>query len=353
MHLAATFLLAAACAAALPCQQTTPTARQFLLDDYTTVVHLDMKAVRDSGVWDEMAASTLKVLCDMLDDQFGFTLDRLDRITSVQAPRLEDGKVTGSDEIVAVEGNDDLGELADVRNDRFTATAIGDFVLLTDKWMDGEALVQVTPKLRVYGSPATLQPVLTGKPRRGLPSPDVMAFTAGRKQLLFFAIGDLRQPDGARGVVEQALPDAGWPQDDKPMFACVRVLATGDADDPHVTVEVVLRHGAAGPGLAATEKAVTAAIARLSKLSEARIIWPLLKKIEHERDGSDAVYRVDLGRARHVGGMLSTLSPFMLIATSQELQAAPVQEMVLQVEEVAEPPPPPAPEKKKEEGGGK
>ncbi|MCA8966293.1 MAG: hypothetical protein H6838_13265 [Planctomycetes bacterium] len=353
MNLAAPLLLAAAAAAALPAQAKPPTARQFLLDDYTTVVHLDMKAVRDTGVWDEMGASTLRVVCNFLDDQFGFSLDQLDRITSVQAPRVENGQVVATNEVVVVEGNDDLGEIADPGHNRYAELAIGAYTLRTDQWMENEAYVQVTPKLRVHGSPGLLTPVLTGKPRTGLPSPDVMAFTAGKKQLLFYAISDLRQPASMRKLVEEALPDAGWPQDDKPTFVCLSILASGDPDDPHLTAELVLRHGAAGPGLAASEKAVTAALERLAKLPQARAVWPLLKKVAHESDGSDALYRVDLGRARHVGGMLATMSPFLLFASSQEMQAAPaMQVQVLEevTEEVEEPPPPPPPEKKKDSG---
>lgn len=350
MKLAASLLFAAAAATALPAQAATPTAQQFLLDDYTTTTCLDMKAVRDSGVWDELAASALQLVGDMLQSQFGFTLDRIDRITSVNKARREGDEVIVDDVIVTIEGNAELEGLDELHPARYTATAVGAFTLLTDTWSANDAHVQVTPKLRVYGTPRLLTPVLEGKVRRGLPSPDVMTFTAGKKKLLLYAISDLRDSEGGRTFLAQVLPEAVWPQDDQPTFFAVHLLATGDDDDPHITLEVVLRHNTAGAGLAASEKAVAAALERLGKTTQARIVWQLLKQVAHSRDGSDAVYRVDLGRARHVGGMLTTLSPFALFA--QEVQAVPAPMLVpVEIEVVAEPLP--APEKKKEQGGGK
>jgi hypothetical protein len=39
-----------------------------------------------------------------------------------------------------------------------------------------------------------------------------------------------------------------WPVDDPPRVLGVKVLATGDPDDLHLTIEAVLRHKKAGSG---------------------------------------------------------------------------------------------------------
>ncbi len=96
----------------------------------------------------------------------------------------------------------------------------------------------------------------------------------------------------------------------------------------------MLRHGKDGAGLVASEKAVASALQRVREIKETRIIRPLLKKIKHERDRTDAIWRLDLGRARNAAGMLGTLSPFLMFARASEVQ--PIQGQVLFLEEVAE-----------------
>ncbi|MCK5941540.1 MAG: hypothetical protein KAI24_06195, partial [Planctomycetes bacterium] len=76
------------------------------------------------------------------------------------------------------------------------------------------------------------------------------------------------------------------------------------------------------------------------KMPEARLFKPLLKKVEHERSGSDAVWRVDVGRARNAAGMLGGMAPFLFVArTAQAVPAAALQAVeVEETEEEAEEP---------------
>lgn len=337
MKLALTFLAIAACVAALPAQTKAPKARQFLLDDYTSVMSIDMKKMRDSGVWDEMSSSALKMIFGMMEKQFGFSLDALDRATMVREYSV-DGEVTKSCEILTVEGNADLGQLADVQHGRYVAAVVGDYTVMLDQWGGDQALVQVTPTLRVMGPTDLLKDVLNGKPRAGLPSGDVMSFTAGQKGLLGYAIGDLRSGDIAHMGLDVMLPDAAWPEDDKPTFVCIRLVCSGDEDDPHLTLEWLLRHGKDGAGLVASEKAVASALNRVRELKEARIVRPLLKKITHERDRTDAIWRLDLGRARDAAGMLGMLSPFLMVSRAAEVQVIQAGQIIVEevVEEVVE-----------------
>jgi hypothetical protein len=49
---------------------------------------------------------------------------------------------------------------------------------------------------------------------------------------------------------------------------------------------------------------------------------PLLKQIQHKRDRTDAIWSVDLGRARDFGGTVSMLAPFLMVTrASQQAQA--------------------------------
>lgn len=333
MKLALSFVALAACTAVLPAQTKVPTARQFLFDDYTSVMSIDMKKMRDSGVWDEMTSTALKMIFGMIEKQFGFPLDALDRATLVRKFSVN-GEDTKSHEIITVEGNADLGESADVQHGRYVATDVDDYAVMLDQFIPDYAMVHVTPKLLVFGPVGLLTSVLNGEPRGGLPSGDVMSFTAGQKGLLGYVVGDLRPGDMPREGLDEMLPDAAWPEDDRPTFACIRLLVTGDEDDPHLTLEFVLRHGKDGAGLVASEKAVASALQRVREIKEARIIRPLLKKIKHERDRTDAIWRLDLGRARNAAGMLGTLSPFLMYARVSEVQA--IQGQVLFLEEVWE-----------------
>lgn len=315
-------------------QHSAPQARSFFFDNYTSVMRFDLKAMRDTGVWDEISASGLKVVRGMIKDQFGFTFEQLDRVTSLRAPKVVAGQVVGCLEIVAIEGNDDLGQTMDMRAGRCQEEQAGSYTMLLDRWTDDAAVVQVTPKLRVYGPPTMLEPVLTGKPRAGLPSGDVMSLTAAQQDVLVYFVFDLRYDDDPRGMLHEALPDTGWPADDEPTFACGRIRATGDEDDPHLTLELILRHGTDGEGLVTTEAAVGVALEKLSKLQQARLFRPLLKKVEHERDGTDAVWRVDLGRARQAFGSFNLLLPMMFMTGSE----VPAQALGGEIRVIAEAP---------------
>lgn len=327
MKLAVPILVVMACSAMVPLQsihaQGKPSAaRHFLHDEYRTVMFGNLKLMRDTGIWDELDGSALKLAVAMIEKELSFPLSRLDRITTTQRPLPEDGKdmteQRRTEKIVTLEGNGDLGDPGANGDDaRYQVQMVGDYRLLEGQW-SADSIVQLSPKLRVYGPTKLLKTVLMGTPRTGLPSADVLSFTAGKNNLLAYMVGDVQGHLQPRESLEAILPDAAWPDDDKPTHMCIRVLATGDEDDPHVTLELAVRHGKDAAGLVATEKAVAAALQRLRKLKEARILRPLLKKIVHERDGTDAVWRVDLGRARHAMGLLGTLAPFMFVSSSSE-----------------------------------
>jgi len=345
-------LLATLCALPAPlfAQKPTLTARNFQFRDYGTVVRFDMKTLRDTGVWDELNTAAIAMTTKLFEDMLGFDLDRLDRVTMTRGPfgEASDRSFT---QVTVLEGNGELEEPGDLSQGSFQTEAVGTHTLHVSQW--GNSFARPTPKLHVYAPEAVLRQMLD-EPQVGLPSADVMAFTAGQKNCLLHFVVDMKRDTGTRSELNAAmkasLEGLEWPEGDAPTMIGGRIRATGDEDDPHLMLEVVVRHGTVGDGLAASEKALNSGIEKLKKLSEARLFWPLLKKIESERDGTDAVWRVDLGRARNASGLMTTLTPFLFFVGTAEAQ--PVQ--VLQVEEVVVEEAPVAPKKEKPaQGGGK
>jgi hypothetical protein len=337
MRYYASVLLAASCCAVLPAQEQAPKAQNFLFDGYTTVMHLDMKRMRDRWIWDEVGAQPgLKLIFKTLEDQFGYSLDSLNRATTVM---MSTGPNQSEQEVAFVETEEAMKPSAD--QDDMVASLTGNYTMLASRWNPDSVQVQVTPKLRVFGPLRVIQNVLEGNPLTGVPSADVMSLTVGQKDLLGYAVLDFDLRSIRQNITE-FLGEPNWPEDDKPLFFAVRLSTQGDEDDPHLKLEAVVRHGIDGKGLIVSETAVAARLKELMAMKEARLFMPMLKQIKHKRDRTDAIWSVDLGRARDFGGMLSMLAPFLMISRTigqaeQVMMAAPARQKV----QVAEPPPPP------------
>tara|TARA_R110002094_G_scaffold74852_1_gene82155 strand:- start:1080 stop:2096 length:1017 start_codon:yes stop_codon:yes gene_type:complete len=289
--------------ASLPAQEL-PKARQFHFDQYSDVVHLDFAAMRDHGVWPDVEVSRFKVVLRVVEKELGFPLSRLDRLTSVAEVAIADGEKIRRHEVSIYEGNAELLVSEGMRSSRYQQQEIGGLILRCDRRVVGDAWVQVGPHLRVVGDMAAIKPVLAGKPRSGVPCADVLSLVAERG-LLGYGVFDASKDTPAAVALREMLPDARWPAKDQPTFACIRVRSTGKAPDSHLLLELVVRHGTASEGLAATEVAVTKAILRLTKMPELRQFKQLLSQVHHERAGIDAIWRVDLGSTRSAIGVLA------------------------------------------------
>ncbi len=352
-------LLILSCALCPPLCAQAPKARSFLFDNYRTVAMLDLEQTRDSGVWDELATSPLKMTIGLIEEQLGINVDKLDRVTMTRGAHAAGGGEEELREVTVLEGSGGFELPGDVSSGRYQREAVGVHALYVERW-GGEAFAAPSGRLHVYGPAQLLRDVLEGRPRTGLPSPDVMAFTAGRaRALLYFAMDTKRDRaalEELREAAAELMDGFQWPAGDEPTMVGGRVTATGDEDDRHLLLEFVVRHGTAAAGLVATEKAVQDGLASLLKMPEARLFRPILKAVEYERRGTDATWRVDLGRARNVAGSLTTLSPFLFLATALQteqlpgMKNAPVLEVG--VEELVEEPPPPPPEEPSGGGGG-
>ncbi|MEZ6038314.1 MAG: hypothetical protein R3F29_12590 [Planctomycetota bacterium] len=336
--------------AALPAQQPLR-ARSFLFDDHRTVMVADVKAMRDRGIWDDLLASPTRMLLPQLEDEIGFEMARLDRatITVIYDP---DGGHRGNRQrtVTVLEGNAELGQPKLWPGNAWQEESVGSYTLYADTWSPEQAHVMVGDKLRVHAPVALLREVLAGKPHAGLPSADVLSLTSGARGLLAYAVIDVTNDWEPTETLDMALPDAQWPEGDRPTFVAILLRAIGDEDDPHLQLELVVRHALAGDGVVQSEAAIEAGFEKLRAMKESRLFRPILKRIEHVREGCDVTFSVDLGRSRDVMSMLATFAPMMMFATAAEAQVIQVEELVIEeTEAVEEPPPPPPPENN---GGG-
>lgn len=327
---------------ALPAQQPL-TAKSFLPADYDSVASADMKRLRDTGIWEELEHSLLGVAFRQMEKESGFTMDALDRITVVLTHPAAEDRAAGSNfrPLYLFEGNASLGWPPTINgNDRYQKEKIGGFdCFTTDMGPYSEVMVRPTPSLRIVGHPDLVTPVLNGKPSHGMAKPDLMSLLSGRGDNLAYIVAAIGTKELRHDIQINLIQQTDWPEDDQPTYLMMRVLATGDADDPHLQIEAVIRHQRGKQGLEISDKAVRALIASQRKEAKVPAMQAVWDKVAVEHSGIDLVARIDLGRARNAIGTLAQLVAPMFV------QGATVSEEI-----VEEPPPPPPPQQPKGKG---
>lgn len=296
-------------------------ASNWLPDDYRNLVRVDLKALRDRGIWDELESSALKMMLGMLEQEAGFRLGALDRLTQVVVfppdaePQQEPARV------IVLEGNEELDVPPRIAgNASYQTDTIGGVEVRRSArdWV----FFRPRPDVQIEGDLAVLQPALAGKPYLGAPCADILSLRSTRKDpLLEFAV-DLTAAQAKRQVLDTLFKGTEWPEGGAPQYLYGRMHATGDADDPRVHLEVVLRHLHEGEGIAATDKALEAMLAAAAANPKAALVRPFLTAIERSRDRGDLILKLDLGRAREAAGKLGTIMPFLMVTTAEE-QIAP------------------------------
>jgi hypothetical protein len=291
-------------------QQPIP-AKAFLIDDYKNVAFADLKALRDRGIWADLEVSVLKVVFKQMEKERGFPLTTLDRVTMVaDLGEQQEGAevdVRNIREVLVLEGNGALGMPASVERGSWQQATVGKHTVRRRDMMRPETFAQPCPEMQVSGATDVIEAALDGKPHTGLPCADLMSLLSGRGDNLAYMAFDVDNAllrEKALGVL---FPGAEWPEGDAPKFVFCRVRATGEADDPHLEIEAVVRHVKAGAGLEASGKAVEAWIERMQKEPSMRAVRPLLQRAEKKVDHTDVVLRADLGRTREAVGHIATL----------------------------------------------
>jgi hypothetical protein len=311
-------------------------AKSFLPDDHRNVIVADLAAMRAKGIWDEMEASALKVLLAQLQKETGMAVRAIDRIVMVADPgaaRPGERRRGDVQQVLVIEGNAPLG-MSEAAKRFGEEVTIGGHATRSRM---GELSLNPRPEVYVAGTESLVRPVLEGKPYRGTPSADVMSLLAGREGPLAYFVMDVTTPMLRANLLEPAFPDTTWPDGEGPTFVCVRLLATGDPDDPHLGIEAVVRHAKDGDGVATSQTGLEALRDRLVAMPQLRALKPVLAAMTTKADRGDVVCTLDLGRARDAVGHVAVLAGMLFVtgteARSVEVEARPA----------ADPAPVPAP----------
>ena len=224
------------------------TARSFLPENYQTVLFIDLDAVREQGVWEEIETSVLKVLLGRLEKKWGFGFDDLDKVWGYAD--VEDGRPRN---LFLYEGNKPLKLSSNpAPGEAYEDIEVGRYKALLEDHFQGPIL-HVLPhdKLLVLGEETLVRPVLEGKPSTGLPAPDVMSLLSGRGENLLYLIFHLGDQAVGTLLLPQLFPGAEWEDGEQPTHLMLRLRTTGDEDDPHVQLQAIMRHaeGSKGSGI--------------------------------------------------------------------------------------------------------
>ena len=294
--------------------QQPPTAKDFLFSNYENTMSVDLKRMREREVWDELQASALKMLFGMIEKESGFELDAVDRFTvATRMPKGSKDFVRDSLEVFVTEGNQPLALPPRVTGGIWEDREVGGKqVRYRERFDSGRIFYVPHPHVHVEGSLAVLQPILEKERHVGLPSADVMSMLSGREDRLAYMVGSMSHPN-VRRQFGALLEEPEWPENDEPTFFGMQVLVRGDEDDPHLVVEVSLRHARAGDGLAISRQAAEARVAALAEDRRFLSLRKVMKGAQFETHGTDLVVRMDLGRVRNaVGQLAALLMPLMM-----------------------------------------
>lgn len=286
--------------------QTPFKAQDYLQDGYRDIVVFDFAQLRKTGVWDELNTGAAKLVIGMLESAIGTPLDRIDRFRMVpcaQQPTATGQQIRGN--LMITEANEPFApEVID--EEYWVREKVGDHDLLYRKNFPYGS-VSPAPHVRLTGPLKHLRAKLTGARNPGLPCPDIQSLMSARKDgLLCYFVLDLGRDD--RRDVLKNFPNATWPKRDPPQFVLLRFLATGDTDDPHIAMEIAIRHLRPGDGLQVTNRAVTDEMEKLIKNWKYRFFAKPLKARKQVIDGSDLSITFDLGRARTAVGFLEMVA---------------------------------------------
>jgi hypothetical protein len=315
---------AASCAAFATTLLTALTAQEridprcFYLPEYTNVVQLDLATMRKAGIWDDLVASGLNLARTPIERELGFSVDHIDRFTMVIrfANDNEQGEqAVGTQRMLVLEGNAALATPAQI-DGQWATEQHGRHTL---HHQGRSAFAAPHDRLQVWGPRDVIATALDGERQPAVPSADVMSLSANRGNLIAHLVADLSARQSRREFLDLLLPDTEWPADDAPTFFAARVTVTGEADDPHLAVDLVVRHAKGKDGIAVTERAVDAALARGLERDELRLLRSVLRTAEKHHEGCDLRVRFAFGRSRTaVGNFAVLLAPWIMAGRDAE-----------------------------------
>jgi hypothetical protein len=252
-------------------------ASDYLPQDYRNFQRIDLKALRETGIWEELRTSALQMMLGAVEKEAGFELEALDRVTQVAVVAQQSEQRRDPDRVMVFEGNTSLGTPDRVANtSAYEAQRIGVFDVMVTETDRAWVFFRPRPEVQVEGALSLLEPLLTGPRNPGGPCPDVLSLQSTRERRLIEVGLDLGERAMRDEVLGKLFADTEWPDGGAPRVLYGRVHDHGDADDPHVMIEVVLRHVDDGDGMAVTVKAHDALIASAKANPKAVAARPML-----------------------------------------------------------------------------
>lgn len=321
-----TLLLAAAAAQDKPTTGGT-TARAFVPKEMTGQGRIDLRALRDGELFDQIMRSTIAgTLFGMMSETLGFGPEDLDEV--LFHPMREGDPVVvlaGNERVLLPDGMPGL-ERIEVAERR----------ALREKkpWAVDRETLWVSPRdgLLVCGPRTAVEPLAVGSERPGVPPADLLALASGRGVLMHLA---MRADDRhLQEMLREVVPEGT----ELPTHFAVRLVRRDEEGEPVFHLEGVLQWGAAGPMQAATAGTVRQRLAELEKhprLAAFRRYW---RRIEVAHSASDVTATLRLGNARETGGFLGLLLPAAMFFTAAT-EEVPVIEAIEAPAAPAEPAP--------------
>lgn len=294
--------------ATLPAQEPIP-AEAFLPPDYRTLYLIDLAAMRERGIWDELDSSILSAALKGLEREAGFPLDHLDRLRASLVVPEDWDKRSPPPHVLVLEGHEQLDLPESVRNnERWQQETIAGFAVRIRMSGDREeVIVQPRSGLRIEGARSLVEPVLMGRRTKSQPAADVLSLLSGRGDNLACLVFDTSAAAARDTILGRLFPDTEWPEGDGPTFLMLRLRALGEADDPRLELEGVLRHAKGDAGLGVSEAAAKRWLEGLAGHPQYGAVKQVWRRIQLQAKGSDLVAKLDLGRARDGLGTLATL----------------------------------------------
>lgn len=306
-------------------------ARSFLPPGMEGGVRVDLRALRDSEVLDELSRSPLSAVLALMDSILGFGLDDLDLI---QFHLLREG-----DQVIVFEGNERV--LPPEGMDGYERTQVGSHAVLLETFTEPAAAsiwYGPRPGLVVHGPRRVLEPLLLGTGAPGVPPPEQLALVAGRSVLAYFVAAV--DNGGLTHVLREIVPEDA----ELPSHCAIRLLQRGDIEVPQFVLEGVLQWRAPGPQQAATIDRIRVRLQELERHRRLAALKRYWKGLELTTSGSEVRARLVLGGVRETGGILCVLLPFGMLTTYAIAEVVPAQQLevieAVEVELQVQPDPP-------------
>ncbi len=333
--------LLAACAA-LPAQnqpnQPKLGPRSFFPREYTAEAYVNMAALVETDLWEEVERSLMvKPMLAAFRLQFGFRLCDLKELRMAMVPKkmtYQGGHEGYRQQPVVVFQSPRKLRLPRPRKrewayNRRTKDEIAGHKVVQEGidadetgWNQPFLWVLPKPGCLVYGDKELVEPVLNGDRRGGVPHPELMAFTAGRRPLAYLAM-KLRYDEKFMQNVAP-FPFAWFTEDDKPTFIMLRINVDEKTQVSSVFLRLRFTDGSKGPGH--FEEQLKASFKNLDTdrfLKRLPALKKFTKNLVFKKQGADLDISCDLGDAKRAAE-LSALAQMLPMLWYTAIAIAPV-----------------------------